>query len=178
MKKISFVVFFLVVYNSLLAQQDGVYVVETYNQKYSRNFNLEIPVIRDTILCHDSMVIYQNGSFINLESEIPGQTKDTSFYAPVRYIFLDLKKKQGQEYCTLSEEAFPYCRFNFETRDSLFTPFHLFYGSGGFGTNFQHYEVLPPENIGKDIFQKVIVYYSNIKEKYIYTYTLKKQDQR
>ena len=168
---------FIITFSQLAAQPNGVFVVREENQNLSRNFNLEIPVLRDTILCYDSMIIHQIGSFIAIESEITGQIKDTSFYAPVRYIFLELKKKQGQEYCVLSKEALPYCRFNFEAKDSLLTPFIWYYGGRNYAADFLPYQVQPEYKIGNDIFKKVFLNYSNGHDSISLAYTLKKQAQ-
>ncbi len=113
-EKIVLISVVVLIIHNLYAQPDEILVLKTENSSYSNNFKLQVSVTRDTIMIHDTMVIHQIGSFINVESDIAGQLRDTNFYAPVRYVFLDFKNGQDrntvpwqQKQCLTASLIFP-----------------------------------------------------------------------
>ncbi len=175
MKQLVICVLILLYLNSVKGQVQGMAILEKIAKNSIDGLESSVPVVRDTIWFFDSLVIHQISSYNFKTDYRKDGTFDTAYYEPQKYIFLDLGRKLGTEYCRLTTSADAYCRFSFTDKDTI-TESMWWYYRKGFLPNFKKYQVVDLIEAG-DTLKKVVCSYSNASETYSYTYTMRKQQQ-
>ncbi len=167
----------LVCHQPSAAQTSGVLIEQREDLNEIESFRVKGNFMRDTIWYFDSTLIYQFGQITRRPNQHSNDGIDSSYYETMRYVFIDLTKNIGLEYCEFSVDAKPYCRFRFGQKDTI-EPELFWHFNKGFPSNYKYHIVEADTVYGFDTLKNIISYHSNPIESYSYRYTMKKQSQR
>ncbi len=124
-------IFILVLFSSPCAinsfgQDRGVLVNEQQLSRIAKDFGSKYDLLRDTFWFRDSIVIQQFGTIQFFSNSTPTGMVDTSFYGPIIFFYIDLRKREVFEFCSFEANSKPYVRYLIDDSTSK-TPFLSWY---------------------------------------------------